>query len=138
LANHNINAKFKSHQFFIYSISIVILVDFEWFRQINISQNPLFQQIAKYYIHQYLFLYSILCSYVYSQLHIDNLYILLFDFSFIVGIDPKKMVSKIYLRVLYSGKVWQGKKFGEFTCFEHLVKKVWRMNRFSQKGYNCK
>jgi len=24
-------------------------------------------------------------------------------------------------------------KFGEFTCFEHLAKKVWRMNRFSKK-----
>jgi len=24
-------------------------------------------------------------------------------------------------------------KFGEFTCFEHLAKKVWQMNRFSQK-----
>jgi len=24
-------------------------------------------------------------------------------------------------------------KFGEFTRFEHLAKKVWRMNRFSQK-----
>jgi len=41
-----------------YSISIVTLVAFEWFRQINISPNPLFQQIAKYYIHQYLFLYG--------------------------------------------------------------------------------
>jgi len=26
-----------------------------------------------------------------------------------------------------------GQKFGEFTRFEHLAKKVWRMNRFSQK-----
>jgi len=26
-----------------------------------------------------------------------------------------------------------GKKFGEFTCFEHLVEKVWLMNKFSQK-----
>jgi len=26
-----------------------------------------------------------------------------------------------------------GVKFGEFTCFEHLAKKVWRMNGFSQK-----
>jgi len=25
------------------------------------------------------------------------------------------------------------RKFGEFTYFEHLVKKVWQMNRFSQK-----
>jgi len=25
-----------------------------------------------------------------------------------------------------------GRKFGEFTRFEHLVKKVWQMNRFSQ------
>jgi len=24
-------------------------------------------------------------------------------------------------------------KFAEFTRFEHLAKKVWRMNRFSQK-----
>jgi len=24
-------------------------------------------------------------------------------------------------------------KFGEFTRFEQLAKKVWRMNRFSQK-----
>jgi len=44
---------------FFYSISVATLVAFEWFRQINISPNPLFQQIAKYYIHQYLFLYSI-------------------------------------------------------------------------------
>jgi len=26
-----------------------------------------------------------------------------------------------------------GIKFGEITRFEHLVKKVWQMNRFSQK-----
>jgi len=26
-----------------------------------------------------------------------------------------------------------GQKFDEFTCFEHLAKKVWQMNRFSQK-----
>jgi len=26
-----------------------------------------------------------------------------------------------------------GQKFGELTHFEHLAKKVWRMNRFSQK-----
>jgi len=26
-----------------------------------------------------------------------------------------------------------GIKFYEFTCFEHLAKKVWQMNRFSQK-----
>jgi len=26
-----------------------------------------------------------------------------------------------------------GIKFGEFTHFEHLVKKVWQINRFSQK-----
>jgi len=26
-----------------------------------------------------------------------------------------------------------GLKFGEFTRFEHLAKKVWQMNRFSQK-----
>jgi len=26
-----------------------------------------------------------------------------------------------------------GQKFGEFTHFEHLVKKVWQMNRFSQE-----
>jgi len=26
-----------------------------------------------------------------------------------------------------------GIKFGKFTHFEHLVKNVWRMNRFSQK-----
>jgi len=25
-------------------------------------------------------------------------------------------------------------KSGEFTHFEHLAKKVWRMNRFSQKA----
>jgi len=24
-------------------------------------------------------------------------------------------------------------KFGEFTRFKHLAKKVWQMNRFSQK-----
>jgi len=24
-------------------------------------------------------------------------------------------------------------KFGEFTPFEHLAKKVWQMNRFNQK-----
>jgi len=29
-----------------------------------------------------------------------------------------------------------GQKFGEFTRFEHLAKKVWRMNRFSQKVIN--
>jgi len=26
-----------------------------------------------------------------------------------------------------------GRKFDEFTHFEHLAKKVWQMNRFSQK-----
>ena len=26
-----------------------------------------------------------------------------------------------------------GRKFGKFTHFEHLAKKVWQMNRFSQK-----
>jgi len=26
-----------------------------------------------------------------------------------------------------------GVKFGEFTRFEHLAKKAWQMNRFSQK-----
>jgi len=26
-----------------------------------------------------------------------------------------------------------GQKFGEFTRFEHLAKKVWQMNRFNQK-----
>jgi len=36
----------------------VTLVAFEWFRQINISPNPLLQQITKYYIRQYFFLYS--------------------------------------------------------------------------------
>jgi len=35
------------------------LVVFEGFRQINILTNSLFQQIAKYYIHQYLSLYGI-------------------------------------------------------------------------------
>jgi len=35
------------------------LVTFEWIRQINISPNPYFQQITKYYIHQYFFLYGI-------------------------------------------------------------------------------
>jgi len=40
----------------------VTLVAFDWIRQINISPNPLFQQIAKYYIRQYLFLYAILYS----------------------------------------------------------------------------
>jgi len=34
------------------------LVAFKWFRQINILPNPLFQQITKYYIRQYLFLYG--------------------------------------------------------------------------------
>jgi len=59
LANRHAIAKFKSRQYFFYSISIVILVAFECFRQINVLPNPLFQQIAKYYICQYLFLYSI-------------------------------------------------------------------------------
>jgi len=59
LANHHTTAKFKSRQYFFYSISIVTLVAFEWFCQINILPNSLFQQIAKYYIHQYLFLYGI-------------------------------------------------------------------------------
>jgi len=45
---------------FFYSISILTLVAF---RQTNISPNPLFQQIAKYYIHQYLFLYGIMFCY---------------------------------------------------------------------------
>ena len=66
LANHHTITKFKSHQYFFYSISIVILVAFEWFRQINILPNPLFQQIAKYYICQYLFLYSI-CLFIKLQ-----------------------------------------------------------------------
>jgi len=43
---------------FFYSVSIVTLVAFERFCQIFILPNPLFQQIAKYYIHQYLFLYG--------------------------------------------------------------------------------
>jgi len=43
---------------FFYNISIVTLVAFEWFCQINILPNPLFQQIAKY-IRQYFFLYGI-------------------------------------------------------------------------------
>jgi len=59
LVNHHAIAKFKSHQYFFYSISIVTLVAFESFRQINILPNPLFQQITKHYIHQYLFLYGI-------------------------------------------------------------------------------
>jgi len=50
-------AKFKSHQYFFYSVSIVSLVAFEQFRQIKISPNPLFQQIAKYYIAN-------ICSYM--------------------------------------------------------------------------
>jgi len=40
---------------FFYSVTIVTLVAFEWFCQIHVSPNPLFQQIAKYYIRQYLF-----------------------------------------------------------------------------------
>jgi len=52
---------------FFCSISIVTLVVFEWFRQINTSPNPLFQQITKYYIHQYSFLYSI---YIYIYIYI--------------------------------------------------------------------
>jgi len=59
LANRNPIAKFKSRQYFFYSISIMTLVAFDRFRQINISPSPLFQQIAKYYIRQYLFLYGI-------------------------------------------------------------------------------
>jgi len=59
LANHHTIAKFKSCQYFFYTISIVTLVAFEWFCQINISLNPSFQQIAKYYTRQYLFLYGI-------------------------------------------------------------------------------
>ena len=58
LANHHTITKFKSCQYFFHSISIVTLVAFEWFFQINISPNPLVQQIAKYYIRQYLFLYG--------------------------------------------------------------------------------
>jgi len=60
LANRYAIAKFKSHQYFFYSISIVTLVAFESFCQINILPSKLFQQIAKYYICQYLFLYGIL------------------------------------------------------------------------------
>jgi len=56
LANRHTIAKFK---YFFYSISIVTLVAFGRFHQINITPNPLFQQIAKYYICQYLFLYGI-------------------------------------------------------------------------------
>jgi len=29
-----------------------------------------------------------------------------------------------------------GEKFGKFSCFEHLAKKVWQMNRFTQKVIN--
>jgi len=63
---------------FFYSISIVILVAFEWFHQINISPNPLFQQITKYYIHQYLFLYGICTAFqekynIYYYIYIQNL-----------------------------------------------------------------
>jgi len=47
LVNRYVIAKFKSRQYFFYNISIVTLVAFEWFCQINISLNPLFQQIAK-------------------------------------------------------------------------------------------
>jgi len=45
--------------FFLYNISVMTLVALERFHRINISLNPLFQQVTKYYIHQYLFLYSI-------------------------------------------------------------------------------
>jgi len=55
LANRHGIAKFKSRQYIFYSISVVSLVVF---RQINILPIPLFQQIAKYYIRQYLFLYG--------------------------------------------------------------------------------
>jgi len=34
------------------------------------------------------------------------------------------------------GKFGGAQKFGEFTCFEHLAKNVWRMNKFSQKVIN--
>jgi len=55
LANRHTITKFKSRQ---YIFLVVSLVAFEWFCQINISPNLLFQQIAKYYIRQYLFLYG--------------------------------------------------------------------------------
>jgi len=71
MANRHANAKFKSRQHFFYGVSIVNLVDFEWFRQINISPNPLFQQIAKYYIRQYLFWYG---SFEVSKLKFRRLY----------------------------------------------------------------
>jgi len=59
LANRHAIVKFESRQYFFYSVSIVTLVYFEKFRQNNISPNSLFQQIAKYYIRQHLFLYGI-------------------------------------------------------------------------------
>jgi len=58
LANCHTIAKFKFCQYFFYNISIVTLVAFQWFCQINILPNLLFQQITKYYICQYLFLFS--------------------------------------------------------------------------------
>jgi len=54
---------------FFYSVSIMTLVAFEWFRQINISPNPYFQQIAQYYIRQYLFLYGISKSWTHKKSH---------------------------------------------------------------------
>jgi len=36
------------------------------------------------------------------------------------------------LKYCIAGKFGKA-KFGEFTHFEHLAKKVWRMNRFNQK-----
>jgi len=48
LANRHTITKFKFGQYFFYSISIVTLVAFESFCQINISPSTLFQQIAKY------------------------------------------------------------------------------------------
>jgi len=86
LANYHAIAKFKPCQYFFYSLSVVTLVQalvaFEWFCQINISPNPLFQQIAKYYIRQYLFLYGI--STIDIKLYLNcRIWDAMFDYSYL-------------------------------------------------------
>jgi len=93
---------------FFYSISVVTLVAFEWFRQINILPNPLFQQIVKYYIYQYLFLYGISCIKLYC-----------IDFLLYLFIGRHLNFPWFYLWLLpqnlYFGRIFSGINFSILT-----------------------
>jgi len=66
-------------------------------------------------------------SVVFYQLYFISFMILCI---LVIGILVKVLSVDHYFKILYSGKVWWWKSL---TCFEHLAKKFWRMNRFSQK-----